>query len=323
MITIIIPVFNVENYIRECLESLFSQTYTNFELIIVNDGSTDNSLKIIKEYIDEYPEKIVLLNQENQGVSEARNLANNYIRGDYLIYIDPDDYLHPDYLKKLVLEIEKNKADVAVCGYEVFYDDIKGKNYKKKYNVSVELLNGMTVAEMMMNLHLEGYLWNKMFRVSSLKAKGIFFEKGRYIQDWYPVFETLAYMSKIVFINESLYFYRQRSTSTVYKKSKKNVDDYYYACQQIIKKAEKLNIDAKIVDKFKVSNFLSIVSGIYYINDIDIDDLYLFSFECGYTKLIDNVSFLKNRKISLKQKIKLLLWKVRVFYKIRILIKHK
>lgn len=323
MITIIIPVFNVENYIRKCLQSLFSQTYADFELIIVNDGSTDNSLTIIKEYIDEYPEKIVLLNQENQGVSEARNLANNYIKGDYLIYIDPDDYLHPDYLKKLVFEIEKNKADVAVCGYEVFYDDIKGENYKKNYNVLVEFLNGMTVAEMMVNFHLEGYLWNKMFRVSSLKAKGIFFEKGRYIQDWYPVFETLAYMKRIVFINEALYFYRQRSTSTVYKRSKKKVDDYYYACQQIIKKAEMLNIDTKIIDKFKIATFLIIVKDIYYINDIDIDDLYLFSFRYDYTKLIDNVSFLKNRKISLKEKIKLLLWKVRVFYKIPILIKYK
>ncbi|MBS3200948.1 glycosyltransferase family 2 protein [Turicibacter bilis] len=323
MITIIIPVFNVGKYIRECLESLFCQTYSNFELIIVNDGSTDNSLKIIKEYINEYSEKITLLNQENQGVSEARNLANNYIRGDYLIYIDPDDYLHPDYLKKLVLTIEKEKSDVAICGYEIFYDDIKGENYQKKYNVSVDFLDGIATAQMMMNLDLEGYLWNKLFRVSALKAKGIFFEKGRYIQDWYPVFKTLASMSKITFINESLYFYRQRSTSTVYKKSKKKVDDYYYACRQIIKKAELLDIDSKIIAKFRVATFLAIATDIYYINDVDIIDLYQFSFENGYTELIDNVSILKNREISFKQKIKLLLWRGHAFYKIPIVIKHR
>lgn len=91
MVSIIIPVYNVEEYIEECLKSILAQTYKDIELLIVDDGSTDNSLGLIREYENKF-KKIRIFTQQNKGVSEARNLALNYVSGEFVLYIDPDDF---------------------------------------------------------------------------------------------------------------------------------------------------------------------------------------------------------------------------------------
>ena len=122
-ISVVIPAYNVEKYVRECLDSILRQTFRNFEVIIVNDGSKDNTLEILREYESKYPEMIRVINQENGGQSNARNNAFQYVRGDYITYIDADDYIWDDYLEKLYYCAKKNAADLVICSYEKFKND--------------------------------------------------------------------------------------------------------------------------------------------------------------------------------------------------------
>lgn len=118
-ISVIVPVYNAREYISRCINSLLTQTYTNLEILIVNDGSTDNTADIIKEYLS----KVTLIEQSNQGVSSARNHALKYARGDYILFLDSDDYLDPDCIEKLIYHAEKTNADIIKFRFCYEYND--------------------------------------------------------------------------------------------------------------------------------------------------------------------------------------------------------
>ena len=124
-ISLIIPVYNVEKYIRKTLESVLAQTFTDYEVIMVNDGSTDGSLAVLKEYADKY-ENFKLINQNNCGSSKARNVGINEAAGDYLAFLDSDDFLKPDFLEVLYSSAEENGADIACCNYYLYYEKNPG-----------------------------------------------------------------------------------------------------------------------------------------------------------------------------------------------------
>ena len=98
--SIIVPVYNVESYLAKCLDSILCQSYKDYEIIAINDGSTDNSSKILKEYVDKY-DNIIVINQENQGLSQARNNGVKEAKGEYIIFADSDDFIEKDLLKKI------------------------------------------------------------------------------------------------------------------------------------------------------------------------------------------------------------------------------
>ena len=117
LISIIVPVYNAEKTIKKCIDSILAQTYRNFELILINDGSRDSSLNILKEY-ENTDERIVVISQENSGVSVARNKGIDSARGDYIIFVDSDDYISENALEVLKGEIEKNsKLDMVISGF--------------------------------------------------------------------------------------------------------------------------------------------------------------------------------------------------------------
>ena len=116
-VTVIIPVYNSEKYISKCLDSILNQSYDDYEILIVNDGSKDNSKRIVDEYKGKYPEKIIFYNQENKGVSITRNESIKKANGKYVMFVDNDDYLDSDYIEKYVNAIEEADYDIAIGGY--------------------------------------------------------------------------------------------------------------------------------------------------------------------------------------------------------------
>ena len=120
LISIIVPVYNTEMYVSKCIESILSQTYKNFELILVNDGSTDNSIFICNSYAIK-DNRVNLINKENEGVSKARNTGIENATGKYITFVDSDDYISPNYLEVLINSIEETKADLAICNYNRLY----------------------------------------------------------------------------------------------------------------------------------------------------------------------------------------------------------
>lgn len=121
LVSIIVPVFNVEKYLRQCLDSILGQTFNQFEVIIVNDGSTDNSGAICQEY-EARDNRIVYLEKENEGVSEARNLGLDFATSEYIIFIDSDDWIEPTYVEVLYEKIEEYQADIVFENYTSFND---------------------------------------------------------------------------------------------------------------------------------------------------------------------------------------------------------
>ena len=111
-VTIVIPVYNSEKYIGRCIESILNQTFQDFELLIINDGSKDNSKEIIKEYKSKYPDKITFINQENKGVSTTRNEAIKIANGKYIMFIDNDDYIDNDYIEIYVSKIRGSRKKI-------------------------------------------------------------------------------------------------------------------------------------------------------------------------------------------------------------------
>lgn len=116
-VSLIVPVYNSEEYLGKCLDSILNQTYQNFEILVVNDGSKDNSWKIIEEYKNKYPDKIVAINQENKGVAVTRNETVRKANGDYIMFVDNDDFLDKDYIETFITEAEKGDFDIVFGGY--------------------------------------------------------------------------------------------------------------------------------------------------------------------------------------------------------------
>ena len=121
-ITVIVPVYNVEKYLPECLDSLAGQTYKNLQVLVVNDGSTDSSPQIIEDYVRRFPDRFAQLNKPNGGLSDARNFAIGKAEGEWIAFLDSDDWADPEYYAKMA-EVMVRGADVVVSDIEYFYEN--------------------------------------------------------------------------------------------------------------------------------------------------------------------------------------------------------
>jgi glycosyltransferase involved in cell wall biosynthesis len=236
------PVYNVGQYLYEMLESIYRQTFKNFEIIIVNDGSTDNSEKIILEYKKKY-KNITYIKQENKGQSEARNVSLSKIKGKYTLFLDSDDYIEVDMLERMYTKAENNLADITICAFKKVYDYKHNNTDNILFNADInKIYDNTEVMEMMLEYKVKGYLWNKMFLTKNILKSNMYFEKGRIIEDLFPVFKQVSLSNRIVFINEPLYNYRQRLSSSLHiKKSLKSIDDYSFAVTSVSNYAKKNN----------------------------------------------------------------------------------
>lgn len=225
-ITIIIPVFNAEKYLVRCLESIICQTYKNFEVILINDGSTDKSERIILDFVKSY-NRFRYFSQSNAGPSLARNLGIKEAKGKYLAFIDADDWLGPDYLEKLVIPMQKPLIDLVCAGYyEVNKDYPKGLQLhdfqpefftssidKKRFQVN--LFNGLT-----------GVLWGKLFKKEIFLVNNIEFHPNlRLSEDLLAVLEYSLYLNKVFIIPDSIYFYNRLNENGL--STGLNIEKYY------------------------------------------------------------------------------------------------
>ena len=230
-ISVIIPIYNVEKYLDKCINSVVSQTYTNLEIILVNDGSIDNSRKICDEWASK-DKRIIVINQINKGVSVARNKGLEKSSGEYVAFVDADDYLEKNMIKKLYINMIKNNTDLSICSF--FYYEIETRKLiQAKTNSS--LLN-MTKLEFLDNLYYEyykGYLFNKLFINDIIHTNKIKFDENKKICE--DLIFILQYISKcnnnISYTTEPLYYYVIHSKSTMHNM---NDDKRYNQLHSII-----------------------------------------------------------------------------------------
>ena len=221
LVSVIIPVFNVEMYLTRCLESILRQTYRNLEIIIVDDGSTDLSSKICDDY-KTHDQRIIVFHQDNSGQSGARNKALDSISGDYLCFVDSDDYISPLYVERLVDNILKYQSDISVCDY--YLVSSSGDEYKKESGINEGICDSATF---MRQESTTDYmwciaLWNKLFR--SVMWNDIRFKMNKYAEDSFAFTEYMDKANSISILKEPLYYYCQRNNSEVNSFSIKNLD---------------------------------------------------------------------------------------------------
>ena len=208
-LSIIVPVYNVLPYIRRCLDSLLSQSVEDFEILLVDDGSSDGTEAVLEEYRDKYPDKIWLRRVDNGGQGRARNFAIEQARGDYLGFIDSDDCISPDMYRKLLERAEETGADLVVCDWLARYDD--GRE---------EVLPACVQEH---PLAAAGSACNKIFRrelVGDLR-----FPVGLWYEDFYFSALMLIRAKRVEYVREPLYVYRRHQDSTMRNNnSAKNLD---------------------------------------------------------------------------------------------------
>lgn len=243
LVTIVIPVYNVEKYIRKCIESLQSQTYSNIEMIVVNDGTKDNSLNIVKEMAT-FDNRIKIISQENQGLSMARNTGIQNANGEYICFVDSDDFVHKDYVKLLLENVIENDADIGVCDF--WYIDETGKTWSRKEKKKKVYSNIEAIKDILTNEQdTEVMTWNKLYKTSLFRDNSIYFPKGKLHEDNFTTYKLYYYANKIVLKPDKLYYYLQRKTSIMGKKFNTRRLDILQAVEETKKFIQDKEIELK------------------------------------------------------------------------------
>ena len=224
LISIIVPIYNVENYLRYCLDSIVSQTYQNFECLLINDGSPDNSADICREYVSK-DFRFKYFEKENSGVSAARNLGIEQSVGEYITFIDPDDWVESDYLEVLYRALLEEQADISISTYKQFnvddncyYFHAYQRGYDRKVFTSEELIDSLSSLYQYDNT----YIFASCKLVSKRLLKYIHFNHctsyGEDMEYWYKLYLTAK---TIVYENKDTYTYRTGNDSSKHFKIEK------------------------------------------------------------------------------------------------------
>lgn len=209
LITVIIPVYNTEKYLRKCLKSILCQTYDKLEIILVDDGSEDNSGKICDEFKD-IDERIFVIHQKNCGVSDARNKGLDAAKGKYVIFVDSDDFVDCTYICELYSKMEE--FDIAICGIGRYILGEKQENLLEQMVLDKAELVSQTIG----NNYIGGYLVNKIFSLHIIRENNIRFNNKVHIgEDMLWILQYLEYCSKGIYISRTLYYYRLNSQSVL------------------------------------------------------------------------------------------------------------
>ena len=215
-ITVIVPVYNVEHYLNKCLDSIIKQTYKNLEIIVVNDGSTDNSGIICQEYARK-DNRIIYIEKENGGLSDARNVGLDKMTGSYVTFIDSDDWVESDYVEVLYNKLIEYHADIAVGNYYsfnesegMFYFHILGDSYYEKVYDNVSIFENLYESQEMKSFALIS-AWGKLYKAGLFEQ--LRFDIGKLGEDGYLNQKIYLLAEKIVYIHKGIYSYRIRNNS--------------------------------------------------------------------------------------------------------------
>ena len=215
LISIIVPIYKVEKYLKKCIDSILQQSYHNLEIILVDDGSPDNCGRICDEY-RKRDNRIVVIHKKNGGVADARNTGISAAKGEYIGFVDPDDCLHKDMYKILFNNIVKYNADISICGFSSVDEEKKAIGKPKEFNSEIKIFSK---EESLENLLLEkdytNHLWNKLYRKQLFMNKSITFPKGKIWEDVAVSYLLFEESKRVVYQNTELYYYIQRNKSIV------------------------------------------------------------------------------------------------------------
>lgn len=211
LISIIIPVYNVEPYLQQCVDSVLKQSYKNIEVFLVDDGSKDRSPELCDKYAQQ-DARIKVIHKENGGQGDARNKALDIAEGEYITFVDSDDYLDDNYVQYLFDLLQHNNADISICETYVFFDDKIKQDYNT--NESIEVMSSFeALKRLLLKKGLIAAPWCKMYRKEVFKD--VRYPGGCYYEDLAVIHKLFLNSKSVVVSQKKTYFYRQRQNSTM------------------------------------------------------------------------------------------------------------
>ena len=246
LVSIIVPVYNAENYLPKCLDSLIAQTLSAIEIICVNDGSVDNSLKILEEY-SKKDSRIVVVNQQNKGVSSARNVGLELAKGEFVGFVDSDDWIDCDYYEKLYNYAKEYNSEMSACSI------LRHRKHNKKFFVKYDKVAYYTEPSEIVQvakIPQWNYTVNKIYKLTSLKSLNVTFPEGKLFEDVYWSPRVVSQLKGLVTVPSITYHYRATAGSIVDRSSKKHREDLEWAILQSVNFLEQNNI--KIMNKCSI-----------------------------------------------------------------------
>ncbi|MDD7369153.1 MAG: glycosyltransferase family 2 protein [Berryella intestinalis] len=229
-VSVIVPVYNVERFLEECLDSVLAQTFPDFEVVCVNDGSTDSSPLILEQYRAR-DERIVVVSQENAGLSAARNTGLRHARGEYVAFLDSDDYLAPSMLEKTVAKADEAGAQIVVFDYWLYFDGT-GDTGTYRDQALYERLNG-SVFDLAAAPEMARFIgvWDRLFRRDFIEENGLRYIEGRIYEDVSFCVESLVRAERIALLSDHLYYYRRDVAGSITQNegaSRRHKEDFLF-----------------------------------------------------------------------------------------------
>lgn len=224
LISIIVPVFNGEKYLRPCVDSILAQTYQNWELLLIDDGSTDGSATICDEYAKR--ENVMVVHKQNEGQAIARNEGLKRAKGQYISFIDCDDWLSPEMYAVLMESIVSHQCEIAICGFFEEY-----VSFRKEINndSSVTVFSGQDAARRILQGKIGSYLWSMLFKRDVLVEP---IPNLRYYEDHAVIFKWMLHAEKVVVLHRPLYHYRQLLGSSLHRNNPEKERQYFEAIKE-------------------------------------------------------------------------------------------
>lgn len=226
-VSVIVPVYNVEKYLEKCLDSLVMQTLDSIEIIVVNDGTTDNSQVLINQYVKLYPEKVFSYIKPNGGLSDSRNFGLSKANGEYIGFIDSDDWVESSMYEVLYLKAITEKSDLVLCDLEYVWEEsnIKKTMYGYKSVLNKPINKSVLLAPL--------FAWNKLYHRSLFDDSGIKYPIGLWYEDIPVTLPILASAKNITYVNETFIHYRQRSTSIMGSRNSNKLNDIFIVLKMV------------------------------------------------------------------------------------------
>ncbi|MFT4412582.1 glycosyltransferase family 2 protein [Fredinandcohnia humi] len=222
-VSVVVPIYKVEKYLKKCVDSILNQTYSNIEVILVNDGSPDNCGEIA-EYYSEEDHRVRVFHKENGGLSDARNYGMQYVTGDFVLFIDSDDWIAANMIERLVDTCNTFKADAVQSAFYYAYENylLFDNRYYSRNDSPVVLDNKSLMYELVVNERVKNFAWGKLYKTNIIRD--LPFEKGVLFEDVYWAHNVMQRINRYVILHEPLVYYLQRNDSIVSTYTPRNLD---------------------------------------------------------------------------------------------------
>lgn len=235
-VSVIVPVYNVEKYLAKCLDSLVMQTIQDIEIIVVNDGTKDNSQLIIDRFVNDYPNKVFSYIKENGGLGDARNYGLQYAHAEYIGYVDSDDYVSSEMYEKLYNKAIAENSDLVLCDIEYVWES----TLEHKLLKGCKVVDGVDQSKSVFLSPL--FAWNKLYRKELFKKYQLSYPKKLWYEDIPVTIPLFAFARKISYVNEVLIYYVQRDSSIMASKNTQKMRDIFIVLEQVYDEYKKYNL---------------------------------------------------------------------------------